>query len=152
MMAEGDKINGLLTGGLGIGLAATDMMITATVFTIGPISITVLPDASGSKPLQAGEIKDFYKPVDPINRQPSSEPFYTPYQVPVKKKHVKVELKFGNFEIEKEYLVREDRIKVLIKVLNLVGRVQNGLRFTVRGLRRIATKAYVKVLRLRKRN
>lgn len=148
-----DPLNGLITNGLGVDLPADAMIITATTFTLGPVNISVpVIGTGGSIPLQPGQVQDFYKPVDQVNLQPKQEPFYTPYQVPVKKKVVKITLKFGEKEIEKEYSVREDKLKIIIKVLNFVNRVKSGISMQVRNLKRIATKASVKILRFRKRD
>lgn len=146
-MAAGDKINGLITNGLGVGLPACAMMMTATTFTLGPVVITL---GGGSRPMPPGTAKDFYKPVDRINLQ--DPPFYTPYNVPVKKCIVKVNLKFGDREIEKEYAIREQRLKVLVKVLNFTKRVQGGISVMVVNMKKIATRASVRILRFRKRN
>jgi len=154
-MAAGDPINGLITNGLGVDLPACAMIMTATTFTLGPCSAAiVIPPAGyysgGSVPMAPGEAKNFYKPVDRVNLQPAKD-FYVQHKVPVKKRIVTVKLTFGDRTTEKEFMIRENKLVVLVKVMNFVKRVSGGISVKVADLKRVTTRAAVRILRFRKR-
>lgn len=142
--------NGLLTGGLGIGIPACAMMITATTFNLGPcgIDIKFVADTGYSKVFQPGEIASMYQPV-PDNLQPFPpeilDKMYTPYQVPVEKTKIQFKLRIGEKVFEREYLVRANRRKIVIRVLNVVNATKDLMKATVKNLKTVFHKISVRV-------
>lgn len=142
--------NGLLTGGLGIGIPACAMIMTANIFTIGPcmVTITVKGDIGGSRPLAPGEIGSFYQPVAP-ELQPFKpevlDKMYTPYQVPVLKDQITIRIKLGDKEIERQYLVRKNRRKIIINVLNLINNTKERMHVTAKNIKTVFHKAVVRI-------
>lgn len=133
----------------------------------------------GSRVFLPGEIQDLYQPVDPTTGlrtgKPQPAPF-APYNpatgkrvdnaveqepwlvVPREKeadffgegtKVVKIQMKFGDQTVEKNYQVRVNAAKRLIEVINFINASKARISVAVSGIKRVTTRALVEVRKLR---
>lgn len=150
--------NGLLTGGLGVDLPACAMIITAK-FNLGPCGVAVSVGesanfAAGGPVLQPGEIHNLYQPVknvDSIRNTYTQPEYYVRPETPVKKNVVKLTFRFGEKETTKEYLVRAERLKIVVKLIDIVNRTKDKASIIVKGMKKLATRAKLGIKWIRNR-
>lgn len=133
---------GIITGGL--GRPACLGMIINTPFQLACFRVKpFVPPIGGSIPLEPGEIHGFYQPVDPSMFGDFVDPSV------YGKKYVKVTITSRFFKGEKEYLVDAEKIKIIIKIANLINRTKEKIKVTAGNIRRISTRASAVVKNLR---
>lgn len=134
------------------GIITTQFSLFCTVAPPPPPN-TGLGGGGGHYPRDAwnkfnpGEIQNFYKPVD--------DPYLVPRdreeQFLRKYKHVQIHFKMGNFEVEKDYQVPENRAKAIVKVLDVINATRDRIMVTASGLKRVTTRITVAVKNFRLR-
>lgn len=131
----------------GLGRSACFGMITADPF--GLVCLAIVPPRSleaGSIPLEPGEIQDFYQPVPPEYVEGTlADPRVW------NKKKARIKIFSDKFKIDKEYLVTEDKAKMIVKVLNIINATRSNMKVAITEVKRITTRAIVKVSNIRKK-
>ena len=149
----------IITGGLSCdpaGTACTNGIITTffDLYCTTEIPPVIGGGGGGPYPRDAwnkfgpGDIQNFYKPV-PNDQQYYVVPRDQEARYFLRYKIVKMHLRVGQYEFEKEYSVPENKIKRVIKVMNLANVTQERLSVTVESVRKIATDAAVTIKNLR---
>jgi hypothetical protein len=82
-----------------------------------------------------GDIKDFYKPVEP-------QPLDTPYDP---HKHITMKVKIGDNEYEKTWSIPENRAKPIVKALKFANSTMDNMNVTVNNVKKLTNDAIVKV-------
>lgn len=140
---------GLITYGL--GRPACKGIITMSPFQLACFIKVVKPPSTpgGSIPLAPGEIHGFYKPVDPdsFGKLPTEGEFVDPKVYGKRKVLIKITSEY--FKGEKEYLVPINRVKVIVKVINIVNKTITHLRVGITNFKQLATKAKIIIKNLK---
>ena len=149
------KIDVGLKGGLvtfGLGRPACQGMITMMPFQLAcflpapPPPPPPVPGVSGGTiPLEPGEIHDFYQPVDLDSEGTFVDPSV------YGKKHVVIRVKSEFFEGEKEFLVSTERVKGVVKAVNIINTTITKIRAAVQNLKQYAIKATITVKNLKRK-
>ena len=107
------------------------------------------PIGGGSRPMQPGEISQLYQPVPPelqyyvVPREQEAEYFRS--RVPVT-----ITWKMGDRVIEKEYMVPEEKARILVNVMTAVNVTKERMSANLSGLKRVYTRAVVKLTNFRR--
>lgn len=101
--------------------------------------------------ISAGELDNFWKPVDNINQPPYIVPRDKESEYFRRYNHVVLRFKMGNFEVEKEYAVPESRAKTIVKVLNVANVTFEKIAVSVKSIKQLATKMVVTISKVRLR-
>lgn len=149
--------NGLLTRGLGVDLPACKTLITMNFHLF---TLEVIPGVAaygGGVPLAPGEIKDFFKPIDPTTfPDPMDSSFFNNPVVTGEPRTVKeiitVKLKIGERTIEKEFAVPKKRVKTIVKVANFINATKDKISITLSNIKRIKNNINTKIFNFRSRN
>lgn len=121
-----DTLGGLITDGL--GLDATQGLITMKFGVFSLLEIIVIP-ATGGGPyphpnawnvVPKGKIGDFYKPI--TEQVSISPPFYNLIQQTTPMTRIIISLRINKKLIEKNFLVRNETAKKIIKVFNFLNK------------------------------
>lgn len=162
MAGLGDAAQAIITKGLSCGKTTAcenGTMLTAGPFTLFCVNPVVAGGAGGgggyypktvTRPLQPGEIQHLYQPV------PDKEQFYI---VPREQEAeylrrflpVRIEIKIGKKTIEKQYMVPQDKARVLFNIVEVVNATKDRMKVMMSGMKRITTQAIVKVTNFRLR-
>ena len=143
----------IITKGLTCGL--TRACENGTSITAGRFSLfcglSAVPASSGgSRPYAPGEIGQLYQPVPPqdmyyvVDRSREAEFLRT--RVPVI-----IKFEMGEYKVNKEYLVPEERARVVVKVVNMLNVTKERITVTLSNIKRTYSKAKVKLSNFRLR-
>lgn len=118
-----------------------------SLYCLTPMPIQT-PTGGGSRPMQPGEISQLYQVVPEqyyvVNRNQEAEYFRTRIPVTIK-------LTMGKFKVDKEYLVPEERARVIVNIANVYNVTKDRMAVTFSNVRRTYTKALVKLSNFRVR-
>lgn len=149
-MHENFPAGGILVNGLGYDACKGLVITTNFNLWCGIQVIVTTQPTGGSRPLSPGEIQNFFKPVQPEYQPSYVKPYdYDPLAKP--KNHVVIRVTFKDRVVEKEYVVSQKRIGVVIKLVNLVNTTKSRVSAVAQNIRRIASKAIITVKNLRKK-
>ena len=153
-MHENFPVGRLITGGLG-GNACDGSFTTAMHFHLwGCEAAIVIPPppgregGGGSIPLLPGEIQNLYNPVQ---GQPE---FYIPTKAdPFKKpnKIIKVMVKIGDHEYEKELLMKDKPFYTVLRVSNIVNATQHKIKVNVDNIKEKFHSIMINIRNVRKK-
>lgn len=154
-----DLLNGLLTKGLGVDLPACKTLITMQ-FNLFTLDVSVPLGSAGyggSPPLAPGEIHDFYKPIDPETFPDPLDPsFFTNPIVTGEPRTVKeivtIKMKIGDRIIEKEFAVPKKRIKIIVKVANIINSTRDKFNIVISNIKRVKNNITTRIFNFRSRN
>ena len=148
-----DSMNGIITGGLGVGLSASCNLITMK-FHIGKkchievVPITSIPtNTGGSQPLAPGAVKNFFQPVGqpriPIGANP---PFYIPVtdKLGTKVGQFQFTVKWKDKEIIKDYVLPNRTGRIVINLLKITDVTREQIKIVSTNIKRIATNIKLK--------
>lgn len=154
-MGQGDAAHAIITKGLTCG--QTTACEYGTSMTAGPFTLYCInpfpipgsggPGAGGSyvtRPLQPGEIAQLYQPLPDwqqyyiVPRDQEAE--YLRRFLPVM-----ITMKFGNVEVEKQYMVPTERARAIFKSVSVVNATRDRMSAAVHNLKRVTTRAVVVV-------
>ncbi len=155
-MGLGDAAHAIITRGLTCGQTTAcefGTSITAGPFTLYCINPAV-PQGSGgagvgytpyvARPLQPGEIAQLYQPL----------PDYQQYYVVPRDQEaeylrrflpVMITMKFGNVDVEKQYMVPYHRARVIFNTVSVINATRDRMSASVSNLKRITSRAVVVV-------
>ena len=149
-----------LSGGLitkGLGLPASSGLITMYFHLFATVTITVSGGAGmgGSLPLAPGEINNFYQPIVPesfsgIDPSLINHPIFVDHKDI--KKFVTIKIKFGDREIEKEYMVPIRRANIIIKAITIVNSTNHKVKAVINGLQILKRKIVAKISNFNMKN
>ena len=104
--------------------------------------------SGGSRPMQPGEISQLYQPVPQPQQYylvpREEEARYMRTRVPVT-----ILFKMGERSLEKEYMVPEERARIVANVINVVNVTKERMSVTVKNIKRLYCKVKVKVTNFR---
>ena len=144
----------IITKGLSCG--RTTSCEGGTLVITGPFNLfclTAMPPRSmpiggGSRPMQPGEISQLYQPVPEewqyiqVPREKEAEYFR-------RRKNVVISVNLGKFKTTKEYLVPEEKAKIMFNIVNALNVTRERMSVRVTNMKRIYTKAIVKLTSFR---
>lgn len=147
----------IITGGLDCSPACIGLITTHFSLYCTEEPPRKLDSGGGPYPADRGawnqiqDIDNFYKPV------PDQDPFIVPRDQEAdyfrRKQQVVIKFKIADIEVEKIYMVPEQRKKGIVTVFNLINVTQQRMSAAVKNLKKITTRALVviKNLRMKKR-
>lgn len=156
MALTGNAAHAIITKGLSCG--QTTACENGTMITAGPFSlfcVNPIPEKQSGggggympnhvvRPLQPGEIAQLYQPV-PDQQQyyvvpRDQEAEYLRRYLPVR-----IELKIGNVEVEKQFMVTTDKARIIFNNVQMMNTTKERISVAVSGLTRVVTEIVVKV-------
>lgn len=154
MSLAGNAAHAIITKGLTCGQTTAcenGTMLTAGPFTLFCVNPAVDPVGGGggytpyvTRPLQPGEIAQLYQPL-PDHQQYYVVPREQEAEYLRRFLPVMITMKFGNVEVEKQYVVPQARARVIFNTVSVVNATRDRMYASVRNLKRVATRAVVTV-------
>ena len=154
-MGTGDAAHAIITKGLTCG--QTTACEFGTSITAGPFTLYCInpapiggggPGGAGgsyvARPLQPGEIHHLYQPLPDwqqyyiVPRDQEAE--YLKRFLPVM-----ITMKFGNVDVEKQYMVPTERARAIFKSVSVVNATRDRISASAGNLKRVAIRAIVTV-------
>lgn len=148
-------IQSIITKGLSCGI--TRGCESGTMITAGPFSLfcgVVLVDpevlngdsgSGGGVAYNAGPISVSHSPSFPSDPQNQVLVPLDPNQTFEKRAPITLKLKWGETKIEKIYMVRLNKLKVAIKIINLINSTTHGLKVRVNNIKKINHRITIKI-------
>jgi hypothetical protein len=154
-MGTGDAAHAIITKGLTCG--QTTACEYGTSITAGPFTLYCInvdgpvgggPGGAGgsyvTRPLQPGEIHQLYQPLPDwqqyyvVPRDQEAE--YLRRFLPVM-----IQMKFGNVEVEKQYMVPTEKARAIFKSVSVLNATRDRMSASAGNLKRVATRAIITV-------
>ncbi len=145
----------IITRGMGVGYTACGDGLITTHFSLLCRPVEVPPErppgGGGGGPYpekmdawnQFDNAQDIFQPVD--------KDIYDPNKIYKTKKEVIIRVEFGNFHMEKTYLVPLQRANVVVKVIHLFNATRSRINIGVSKIKRVLHRIKVSVSGLRRK-
>ena len=139
----------IITGGL--GRPACEGMIINMPFQLAcfqfipPIPLPAIPPPppgkGGSIPLAPGEIQDFYTPVDFNGEGDLAKPSV------YGKRMITIKMLSKFFDVEKEFMISERKVKYVIKAANVVNNTMVNMKVVATNIKNLASRGITAIKR-----
>lgn len=147
-MAIGLAGKKIITQGLGVNYKACEGLIT-TQFSLYCVKIIVGGHGGGGGPYPGKAWNKFDNAMDIF--QPVDKDIYDPEKVYREKKEITIRVEFGNFHMEKIYLIPINRANVIVKVLDLLNVTKSRIIVSINNMRLILHNIKISISGLRRK-